>query len=548
MTGSLRSLVRQQRRAQGTALAQAALAAAAVALASVLLLGLSGWFIAAAAAAGAAGKAAALAFNYLLPSAGVRLLAILRTVARYGERLAGHAAALNALAEIRPALFRALAAGRPETALALSSGEASARLVQDVDAVETMFVRLSAPWAAGAAMLAGLALTALASPIAAAVLLTAFVALIGLGRGLARRLAEEPGRAAQAGVGRLKDAVAAYLAAGPELVCYDLEAAAVAAVLDRDEALGEAQLAALDAEAVLGALQAAITGLTVAAVILAAAGAGAPLAALAGLAASVALEGAAGVLKAFERSGAAEGAERRLDEILDVARSSSPMADPFGERRIRLPGGEELRPGERLAILGASGAGKTRLIERLLGLRTADLDGFAIAGAPLARLDVAFVRSQFAYAPQDARLLTGTVRENLALASPRAGDAEFWLALADAGLEDRVAALPQGLDSWIGEGGARLSGGERRRLSLARALLRPAPFLVLDEPTEGLDPAAEALVVGRLAARLERTGQGLILISHRPAPLRLCARTLRLGGAQPQVDAAQGAPAASGEE
>ena len=111
-----------------------------------------------------------------------------------------------------------------------------------------------------------------------------------------------------------------------------------------------------------------------------------------------------------------------------------------------------------------------------------------------------------------------------------------------------MAALPQGLDSWIGEGGARLSGGERRRLSLARALLRPAPFLVLDEPTEGLDPAAEALVVGRLAARLERTGQGLILISHRPAPLRLCARTLRLGGAQPQVDAAQGAPAASGEE
>lgn len=528
MITSLKSLVRQQRRAQGLALAQAALAAAVVALASVLLLGLSGWFIAAAAAAGAAGKAAALAFNYLLPSAGVRLLAILRTVARYGERLAGHAAALNALAEIRPALFRALAAGRPETALALSSGEASARLVQDVDAVETMFVRLSAPWAAGAAMLAGLALTALASPLAAALLAVAFLALIGLGRRLAKHLSEDPGRAAQAGAGRLKDAVAAYLAAGPELACCDLEPVAIAAVLDRDEALGRAQLAAIDAEAVLGALQAAITGLTVAGVILAASGAGAPLAALAGLAASVALEGAAGLLKAFERAGAAAGAEARLDEILQAPDGPARMADPFGERRLRLPGGQELRPGERLAILGASGAGKTHLVERLVGLRTVDLDGFSVAGAPLARLDIGFVRSQFAYAPQDARLLTGTVRENLSLASPRAGDAELWLALADAGLEDRVATLPQGLDSWIGEGGVRLSGGERRRLSLARALLRPAPFLVLDEPTEGLDPVTESLVVDRLAARLERTGQGLILISHRPAPLRLCGRTLRL--------------------
>jgi len=118
MTLSLRSLVAEQRRRQGTTLMLSALAAAVLALCAVLLLGLSGWFIAAAAAAGAGGKAAVMAFNYLLPSAGIRLLAILRTGARYGERLAGHAAALNALAEIRPALYRALAHGRPEAALA----------------------------------------------------------------------------------------------------------------------------------------------------------------------------------------------------------------------------------------------------------------------------------------------------------------------------------------------------------------------------------------------------------------------------------------------
>ncbi len=126
----------------------------------MLLLGLSGWFLTGAAIAGLAGLAAAQAFNVLLPSAGIRLLAILRTAFRYLERLSGHAAALKALAAIRPALYASLAAAPPAQALALSRGEASARLVQDVDAVETRLIRLSAPWGAGAAVAAGLAMAA----------------------------------------------------------------------------------------------------------------------------------------------------------------------------------------------------------------------------------------------------------------------------------------------------------------------------------------------------------------------------------------------------
>jgi ATP-binding cassette subfamily C protein CydC len=127
-------------------------------------------------------------------------------------------------------------------------------------------------------------------------------------------------------------------------------------------------------------------------------------------------------------------------------------------------------------------------------------------------------------------MIAGTVRANLALAGTRADEA-LWDALADAALEARVRALPQGLDTWIGENGERLSGGERRRLSLARALLRDAPWMLLDEPTEGLDAATEALIVERLDARLKRTGQGLILVSHRPAPRALC--DLRLPIAAP---------------
>ena len=144
-TGRVAALIATQRQAQRRRLRLAAAAGAVVSVAAVGLLGLSGWFITGAAFAGATGGLAVQSFNYLTPSAIIRLLAILRTGARYVERVAGHEAALKALARLRPQLFQALASAPPERALALSSGDASARLVQDVDAVQTLFVRLSAP-------------------------------------------------------------------------------------------------------------------------------------------------------------------------------------------------------------------------------------------------------------------------------------------------------------------------------------------------------------------------------------------------------------------
>jgi len=119
-------------------------------------------------------------------------------------------------------------------------------------------------------------------------------------------------------------------------------------------------------------------------------------------------------------------------------------------------------------------------------------------------------------------LLSGTVRENLLLAHPAAPETEVWQALQDAALDDRVRALPQGLDTWLGEDGAGLSGGERRRMVLARAYLRPALWLLLDEPTEGLDAQTEAVVIRRLQARLALRRQGAVIVSHRTAPLTIC--------------------------
>lgn len=259
-----------------------------------------------------------------------------------------------------------------------------------------------------------------------------------------------------------------------------------------------------------------VTGAVLVGVALTAQGAVPPLAALAMLAAVMGLEAVGSLTAAARDRGAADAARLRLSPWI-VHETEVPAT---GRPGWSLPvwDGPELGRGARLGITGPSGGGKTTAIERLMGLR-----GAAVADAGL--------RASFAYAAQHVTLLDGTVRENLRLAAPDADDETLWRALQDADLSDRICVAPLGLDTPVGHDGMRLSGGERRRLTLARAYLRDAPWLVLDEPTEGLDADTERRVVDRLAARLERTGQGLILVSHRPEPLSICEQWWTLGAA-----------------
>jgi ATP-binding cassette subfamily C protein CydC len=508
----LDALIRAQKRVHAGNLRLAILSAVVVGATSTLLLGLSGWFIVASAVAGAAGLTATHAFNVLLPGAAIRLLAILRTASRYGERLAGHAAALRALAAIRPAVFAGLAAAPPAQSLALSRGEASARLVQDVDAVETRFVRLSAPWSAAAGLGAALFLTGFAGWRPSLVIIVAAAAAILSARALARRFSAPARAAVQTRIGALKDSTAALVSAAAELRAYGLEAWAGETLNQRAADLEAARLAAARAQGLVLASQAVILGAAVAGAMAAAAPTGAPLAALAGLAAAMSVEALAGLAHAFDQDGASREARERLNGLLrHVPRPASGPLD--GAPTLTLLD-QTLRPGERLAIVGPSGCGKTTLVETLLGLRGTP------ASAP---------RAALAWLPQDAGLIAGTVRENLRLAAPQASDAALWEALEDAALAERVRAAPGGLSAYLGDDGERLSGGERRRLALARAYLRSAPWLLLDEPTEGLDPETEARVVEGLQRCLARTGQGVVLISHRPAPTRVCGRVLTLG-------------------
>ncbi|MEG8016257.1 amino acid ABC transporter ATP-binding/permease protein [Sphingomonas sp. 22R3R2A-7] len=517
-------LLANERRRQRRGLWRASGFAAVVAIASVVLLGLSGWFITAAAMAGVAGTTAAYAFNYMLPSAGIRLLAILRTAGRYGERLASHEAAFGALARIRPALFLGLARGPVAQALALTPGEATARIVQDVSAVEAQFVRLSAAPGAIAALASGLVLCVLGGPWSVIALMVCLSGLLAIAGVLARRL-DAPGREVQRASGALKDAFAGMVDAAAELRCYGIEAQALATVDASSLRLAEAQRAQACVVGWFEFIQAVALGAAGVAVLLIAAPAGAATAALCALAAVMTIDGAAPVLRGLAQQSAVREAKTRLDDLL---------ADPVAEQGCSAGVAAwsidlldtHLPAGSRVALIGASGTGKTTLVESLLGLRpvapgTAYIDGKDIVGISLVAR-----RATFGWSPQDAALLAGTVRETLALGNPLVGDDALWVALADVALTDVIEGLPDGLDSWVGEHGVRLSGGERRRLSLARAYLVPAPWLLLDEPSEGLDAATERRVAHGLAARLARTGQGLVMVSHRPAMVALCDRQI----------------------
>lgn len=526
---TLDALLAEQRRAQGGRLRLAALSAALVSGASVALLGLSGWFITGAAIAGAGGFAVVQVFNYLLPAAVIRMLAIVRTGSRYVERVSGHAAALKALARLRPLLFARLAAAPPRRAFSLSSGEASARMIQDVDAIQTMFVRLSGPWGAGAGALAAIGLALLAGALPALVLAGGIAIAIVGGLLIGRRVADPAGRRVQVAMGLFKDRLSALQAAAPELRAYGLESWAADQVGQAARTLDRLRVADAVAGGWIPVFQAAVLAVTVIGVIATSAPASLPLVALAALASVTGLEAAAALTGGLRQNGAAQEALVRLAEILDdparpVIRQLAPAM--AGDAIVIRSAALEIAPPFRLGVIGPSGSGKTRLIETLMGLRPSLADQLRLGGLPLEGAALDDVRARFAYASQDVRLLAGSIADNLRLADPGASNDDLWAALSDACLADRVAALPAGLDTVLSENGDRLSGGERRRLGLARAYLRDAPWLVLDEPTEGLDAATETRVLDGLTHHLSTRRQGLILVSHRSAPTALCDQVL----------------------
>ncbi|MEU0547496.1 thiol reductant ABC exporter subunit CydC [Micromonospora sp. NPDC005979] len=464
----------------------------------------------------------------------VRALAISRGVFRYAERLAGHDAVLRMITDVRARVFATLAARRQT---GHRSGDVLSRLVSDVEAVQDLLLRVLVPGAA-AALVGVLAVfgAVLISPPAAGVLavglVVAGVALPALATVVTRRSAAEvaPLRGALA-----TDAVdlthgaadlAAFGATDAALRAAEQRAAHLARLERRLAATGFA----VDAVGVL------VAGLTAAAVVLVA------------LAADVrgVLVGvlAVGTLAAVEVALALVSAARqwtqlrpglaRVAALLDAAppahspsaagvEPSGPHDLRFAEVSVRYRTGAapaldrvslDLPAGRRIAVVGPSGAGKSTLAAVLTGavrptaghVTLADRDLSAYGEEELPRVAGGLLA--------EAYVFHATVRENLLLGRAGASEAELTGAMRAAGLLDWVHAQPAGWDTLVGEEGGQLSGGQRQRLALARALLATPPVLVLDEPTEGLDPAAaDAVLASALAAT--PAGHSVLLISHR---------------------------------
>ncbi|OXS33765.1 thiol reductant ABC exporter subunit CydD [Streptomyces sp. XY006] len=482
-----------------------------------------------------------------------RAFGIGRAVFRYAERLVSHDAVLRMLADTRVAVFRRLERLAPAGLRRTRRGDLLARLVTDVDALQDYWLRWLLP--AGAAVVvsaASVGFTAWLLPEAGALLAAGLLAA-GIGvplltAAVARRAEHRlaPAR------GVLATRVADLLTGTAELTVAGALPARTAEARDVDRALTRIASRAATATALGDGLTALISGLTVTAAALAGVQAVAAgrldgvamavvvLTPLAAFEAVLGLPLAAQYRQRVRRSG------ERVFEVLDapepVAEPERPRnapASPFpvvvkgltarhaGQDRDALAGLDlTLGEGRRIAVVGPSGSGKTTLAQVLLRFLDARTGSYTLAGVDAHALPGDDVRAFVGLCAQDAHLFDSSLRENLLLARKDAGEDDLRAVLGRARLLDWADSLPEGLDTLVGEHGARLSGGQRQRLALARALLADFPVLVLDEPAEHLDlPTADALTADLLAATEGRT---TLLITHRLAGLEAVDEVLVL--------------------
>jgi len=473
-----------------------------------------------------------------------RAFGIGRAVFRYAERLVSHDAVLRMLADTRVAVYRRLERLAPAGLRTTRRGDLLSRLVTDVDALQDYWLRWLLP--AGAALVVSVGsvgFTAWLLPEAGAVLAAGLLAAgvgVPLVTGAVARRAER--RLAPAR-GVLSTRVTDLLTGTAELTVAGALPTRIAGARRADAVLTRIASRAATATALGDGLTALVTGLTVAGAALAGAQAvadgqlGGVTMAVVVLTPLAAFEAVLGLPLAVQHRQRVRRSAERVYEVLDAPelvqepeRPQPAPASPFplvlkglaarysGQRRDALAGLDlTLEQGRRIAVVGPSGAGKTTLAQVLLRFLDASAGTYTLGGADAYALDGDDVRRLVGLCAQDAHLFDSSVRENLLLARKGASERELRDALARARLLDWADGLPDGLDTLIGEHGARLSGGQRQRLALARALLADFPVLVLDEPAEHLDlPTADALTADLLAATEGRT---TLLITHRLAGL-----------------------------
>ncbi|MEO5615468.1 MAG: ATP-binding cassette domain-containing protein [Cypionkella sp.] len=523
-------------RDQRTSLLRGALLSVVVLLAGVALLGLSGWFITAAAAAGLAGVG--VSFDVFRPSASVRFLALGRTAARYGERVLTHDATLRAFAALRVRLLQSYTSAPYDRMSRLRGPQMLNRLTADIDALDGLPLRLILPLIAGMAthLLSFTVLWALAGLTIAATLALGFIgggAVVLLWAG---RAGYAPSRRAELAAQAFRSRFIDLVQARGDLAVYGQLTVQKTAVLVADSRRQAARLAQDRVERFAGfALSCLGTGMATVALILGMAlaqrGQLSPALAAMGFFAALALsETVTPLRRAVAELGRMSLAARRVVQGLSApavqtGQSHTATSLRFDAVSHQRPGTARpslhplsfiLHPGETLALAGPSGAGKSTALLLAAGLLHPTGGAIRLGDHTLPDWNETALRAQLTLIPQRAALMAGSIRQTLTLAAPEADDASLWAALQAVAL-DHVIRTKGGLDAQLGPRGAGFSGGEARRLSIARALLRAPAILLLDEPTEGLDTATARLVLHGIRRHLPHAG--ILTASHRPVEL-----------------------------
>lgn len=503
-------------------------------LSGIGLMAVSGYFITSMALVGAGGAG----INYYTPSALIRLFAILRTGGRYGERLVTHEATLRMLARLRTWLFARLVPLAPAALGELRSTELFSRLRADVDALEHAYLGVLIPLlVAVVVMVVVLIVCLIYLPWLALPLLALFLFGGGLLPGWVLHQGRAPGAAVVACDDTLRALAADGLRGRAELALYGAEQAhaeRVAAVvarqrqaqrrLDRLQALGSAGV-------MLSAQLAAVSALLLGLLALRGDSLTGPELVMLALLMPAAFEAVAPLPEAWAQLAATLVSARRVFALADtqvpvpepVQPSPSISQHDLSLRNLRLRYGAngpwvldgvnlELPQGRRIALVGASGAGKSSLIGALTRLYPSE-GSVTLGGSALDAWHGDDLRARIGVVEQRPYLFDASLRDNLRLARPEATAAQLDHAIEQAQLSDYVAGLPQGLRTWVGEDGIRVSGGEARRIAIARALLADPPILLLDEPTEGLDAGTVADLYAALRAAM--VGRSVLLITHR---------------------------------
>ncbi|HHC7402154.1 TPA: cysteine/glutathione ABC transporter ATP-binding protein/permease CydC [Vibrio parahaemolyticus] len=502
--------------------------------ASIGLLTLSGWFISAAAVAGL--TVARETFNYMLPGAGVRGAAMARTAGRWGERVVSHNATFKLLTDLRIFFFKKLAPLIPGRVSTMRDADLLNRLVADVDAMDHVYLRLVSPVIIG--IFGILSLTAvlaffdwhlalLLGSILTIMLLVWPVLFYKLGKNNGEHLTHNKAQ--------LRVATLDWLQGYSELSIFGAEERYRNLILEKQKQLLSNQFVNANLTGMASGLLMLVNGLTLVVMLwFAADGVGGrapdPWIALFAFATMASFEILMPIAGAFQYLGQTLTSARRLNEVilaepdvvfpeqskreekpLDIEFINIDFAYPDGQQKVLKDLSLSLPLGSKTAIVGQTGSGKSTLIQLLCRYWDVNQGEVRIGGASLKDWCEPDLRSAITVVSQRVDVLNGTLRDNLLMASPNATDEQ----LAEILTKVELGTLLEepGLDAWLGDGGRQLSGGEKRRIGIARALLRDAPILLLDEPTEGLDKRTEQKVMALFNEYF--ANKTVVFITHR---------------------------------